>query len=89
MAASWKIDLRVKIMWRDDTLPHQIRIFLVGGSSRNDIGVSCVCRRNGHGGAQGECYEPLEARARWDWPDAKAVYDAHLEPVLRTVGGHD
>jgi hypothetical protein len=82
----------MRIMWRDDTLPHQIRIFLV----RNDIAVSCVCRRtklirdtSGRYSAAGEHYEPLEARPRWDWPDAKAVYDAHLEPALRTVGGHD
>jgi hypothetical protein len=79
----------MRITWRDDTLPHQIRLFLVGGSSRNDIGVSCACLRKGTGGGMGEHYEPLDARPRWDWPDAKAVYDAHLASELRAVSGHD
>jgi len=62
-------------MRRDDTLPHQIRVFLVAG---HRLGVSCNCRRTGAGGAQGECYEPLEVRSRWEADEAQAVYRRHL-----------
>lgn len=75
-----------RITWRDPGLPHQIVLIFRPG---NMIAVSCNCMRTGPGnGIQAE-YEPLEMRTRWDWPDARAVYQAHLMPALRTAGGHN
>jgi hypothetical protein len=71
----------VRITWRDPDLPHQIVLIFKSG---NNIAVSCNCRWRGPGNGITADYEPLEMRTRWDWPDAKAVYEAHL-PALAAV----
>jgi hypothetical protein len=60
-------------MYQDDSLPHQIRIFLVAGGP--GLGVSCNCMRldQKQGG-----YEPIEVRNRWEAHEAQTVYRAHL-----------
>jgi len=71
-----------KVTMRDPSLPHQIVINTMPGST-HQIYVSCNCRavRGAHGGVTG--YQPLEARTRWDAHDALAVYRAHLPAAER------
>ena len=57
-------------MYQDDSLPHQIRIFLVSGGP--GLAVSCNCLRTGQG------FEPIEVRKRWEPGEAPAVWRAHL-----------
>ena len=57
-------------MYQDDSLPHQIRIFLVSGGP--GLAVSCNCMGTGQG------FEPIEVRSRWEAHEALAVYRAHL-----------
>jgi hypothetical protein len=61
-----------RVTYRDDTLPHQIRLFLVG----YEIAVSCTCMRGIDGTASH--YSPIEIRSRWEADEAQAVYAAHL-----------
>jgi hypothetical protein len=57
-------------MWRDDSLPHQIVLYLIGSS----IAVSCNCMR----GVDGRQPSPFEVRTRWEPGEAPAVWRAHL-----------
>jgi hypothetical protein len=68
-----------RVMMRDDTLDHQIRIHMLGQTS-GLIAVSCLCRYR----PQGHSYTPLEARTRWDPEDALAVYRCHLAAMGAT-----
>lgn len=61
---------------RDDSLPHQIRIF--GLSGGHQIAVSCTCRSSQPGGTT---YEPLEVRPRWDSSEPIQVWRRHMEAV--------
>jgi hypothetical protein len=61
---------RIRVTWRDDGAPHQIRIHLEGGRP-GWIAVTCTCRQRSRLG-------PLDSRTCWDGPAALAVYEAHL-----------
>ena len=61
-----------RILMRDDTLPHQIRLFFNG----QDIAVSCTCLR-GVDGTRAH-HSPLEMRPRWEPGEALAVHAAHV-----------
>ena len=56
-------------MYQDDSLPHQIRIFLAPGGG---LAVSCNCMRTGQG------YAPIEVREQWEPLEALEAYWAHL-----------
>jgi hypothetical protein len=62
----------IRVTWRDDSLPHQMRLYMIG----QDIAVSCNCMRGVDGTAAH--YSPLEVRGRWEAAEAQAVYRAHL-----------
>jgi hypothetical protein len=59
---------------RDDSLPHQIRIFFRGAHS-GYIAVSCVCLK------QGGSYRPLESRTLWQPHEPMKVWRAHMAEV--------
>jgi hypothetical protein len=61
-----------RITMRDETLPHQIVLFLVSC----DIAVSCNCMR-GIDGTSAHC-SPLEVRGKWEAAEAMAVWRAHV-----------
>ena len=65
----------MRVRLRDPDLPHQIVIKFMPANT-NLIFVSCNCMRKnqGHGG-----YEPIEARKKWEHPEAMAVWRKHLE----------
>jgi len=73
--------LREHVTMRDDTLPHQIRLFFwrppQGGTDR--IAVSCTCQAiPGTHNAAGPAYVPFAARERWDDPaDYWAIWKRH------------
>lgn len=64
-----------RVVFEDDALPHQIRIFFLGHRS-GWIGVSCCCRKQ-----NGGSYAPLESRTRWEAAEALAVWRAHEQEV--------
>lgn len=64
-----------RITLRDDTLPHQIRIYLHTASA-GKIAVSCNCKL----GELGRC-EPLEVRTRWEPYEPMEVWRAHMAEV--------
>ena len=61
-----------RILMRDDTLPHQIRLFF----NSQDIAVSCTCLR-GVDGTRAH-HSPLEIRSQWKPEEVQAVYRQHL-----------
>jgi hypothetical protein len=73
-----------RVVYRDDSLPHQIRLFMVG----QDIAVSCTCLRKmvrspkamSRGPAS---FAPIEMRTRWESGEAVR---AHREWHLRKLG---
>lgn len=70
-----------RVMYQDESLPHQIRIFLVTGGP--GLAVSCCClrktKRSRKAMSRGPAsFEPIEVRTRWDADEAQAVYRAHL-----------
>ena len=70
-----------RVTFRDDSLPHQIRIGTVPGS--HHISVSCNCKREPArqmpGGAPR--YEPLESRACWQPHEPMEVWRKHMAEV--------
>jgi hypothetical protein len=65
---------------RDDTLPHQIRLFFTGGTGR--IAVSCNCQVNGEQrNAAGPVYRPLDSRTQWEPHEPMEVWRAHMAEV--------
>jgi hypothetical protein len=68
---------RPRVTFRDDTAPHQIRIFKEQAGSK--IAVSCTCRASGYGIYGPPHYEPLEARVLWEPGEAIAVWREHYE----------
>jgi hypothetical protein len=83
--ATRKRDQRAAPRMRDNTLPHQIRLFFtsLNGNHSGLIAVSCQCRKKKGGG-----YEPIVTRARWDADEAQAVYRAHLDGVAQVTAAH-
>jgi hypothetical protein len=69
-----------RVVLEDDTLPHQIRIFLVGGQSGR-IAVSCTCLKKATRGPAKNHYKPIESRKRWEPGSDLAVWRAHVEAV--------
>ena len=65
-----------RFILRDDTLPHQIRVFKLNATTK--IGVSCTCRATiGPGTSH---YEPIESRVLWEPGEAIAVWREHCDP---------
>jgi hypothetical protein len=65
-----------RVTMRDDSLPHQIVIFL----AENDLAVSCNCmRRNG-----GRHAAPFAARTRWEPHEPIALWRAHMRSLAFT-----
>jgi hypothetical protein len=69
-----------RVVLEDDTLPHQIRIFLLNAQSGR-IAVSCCCLKKGTRGASRGHYTPIESRKRWEPGTDVAVWRAHVEAV--------
>jgi hypothetical protein len=64
-----------RVTMRDDSLPHQIVIFL----AENDLAVSCNCmRRNGRHAT------PFAARTRWEPHEPIALWRAHMRSLAFT-----
>jgi hypothetical protein len=76
-----------RITWRDDSLPHQIRLVFTYPESPHSpqvqmIAVSCTCMATGHSGKSGPSYRPLEARTRWDDPgEPLRIWHQHMDEV--------
>jgi hypothetical protein len=64
-----------RVMWRDDTAPHQIRLFFEAGGA---VAVSCTCRRTRQPGGGTHGHVPFEARKSWDNDEYLAVWRVHL-----------
>jgi hypothetical protein len=71
---------RIRVMWANPGLPHQIVLRKCQDSSH--ISVSCNCMRTDadHPGRPSSwVHEPIETRPRWEADEAQAVYRKHLE----------
>lgn len=63
---------KIRVTWRDDEAPHQIRQFLCGAQSGR-IAVSCTCLKT-----SGGSFAPIETRTRWETAEALAAWREHL-----------
>ena len=61
-----------RVVLRDDSLPHQIRIYF---SRPHLIAVSCNCLK------QGSSYMPLGERTRWEPHEPMALWRKHMAEV--------
>jgi hypothetical protein len=57
----------VRVTLQDDSLPHQIRLFMIG----HEIAVSCNCLRGVDGGWM---YAPIEVRGCWETAEALGAW---------------
>jgi len=76
-----------RVTMRDDSLPHQVRLFFLGrpGPRHLWVAVSCTCLRE-----NGGSYRPLDARACWDDPDEPLrIWQAHYREVTSVLACPD
>jgi len=85
-AAYLQATRQIRVTWRDDSLPHQIRIFLHTASG-GKIAVSCTClasparMKNGRAHPGILRYRPLDARTLWQPHEPMEVWRAHMAEV--------
>lgn len=65
-----------RVTMRDDSLPHQIVIFL----AENNLAVSCNCMRR----PGGRHAAPFAARTRWEPREPIALWRAHMRSLAFT-----
>ncbi len=73
--AAFPLPPEPRVTLRDDSLPHQIRIFKLNATTK--IGVSCTCRATSGYGAGTSHYGPLESRVLRQPGEAIAVWRKH------------
>ena len=61
--------------FRDDTLPHQIYIYLIQCSTKIAVSCNCLATRNTNGTLT---YHPLESRSLWEPGEAIAAWRVHM-----------